>query len=417
MTHVLGTTGYSSNRSVWAKALLQQPSGPLKQKRKKWHHPFGGDSEIYQIKEEEENRVVKFPPISVDVKQAQPDEKETIGVNGKGLKHPAGDKIGSHDDARKSFIDRNEKNERENITEHQNIPEMLHVGKDIPKHVSNNEGNIGFVLPEIVVSYTEDMNTTDHESSETSGIRTETAVDSAKLSPPSVFKSEHSQFLESPPPIFNNLPDKKRQQKDTDWNIHFPRISQNPKYTHIRVPRRRTTHVSQESLDSPLSISYSNHKGYSPFNSNIKHSGTSPSNITKVSLRKKWNVKSMDEPIRLYTSPPTTSSLISEGSVSSEQFLHCGNEKFNSVVSGKLSAYHRNLSWYAKGGISQPSNAKNSKLGAKSKCGVLDTQGNPKKRKKWVLPDFWPKEDDIGLYELTLYSINTHFDASTTNSF
>ena len=254
-----GTTGYSSNMGVWTRNQKMQAEQEQKQtqpikkvatvkKRKKWKDRRKHDEKIYKIFEQDE-----------EVADVDEDDAE----DGEDNITPPPD----HLNVTKSV--------KEPVTEPvQQI--RADSNRNIPK-IANTTDRCNGVVPEIVVSLSNEppsvsyqngavnhvVDGTDCKSSEitrVSNLRTDTLKLPAimKRSPTVVPPATYS--LPPEPSVYSNSTlkncDTFLDGQENCGNLDIAKYLHSPKYTHIRVPRRRmfTTHISQESLESPLRL-------------------------------------------------------------------------------------------------------------------------------------------------------------------
>ncbi|WAQ97417.1 KATIP-like protein [Mya arenaria] len=110
---------------------------------------------------------------------------------------------------------------------------------------------------------------------------------------------------------FTYFPPKHKKHKAIEKTNDKTTLIDFPKYTHIRVPKHSliVTHVSQESFDSPLSLPrILQPKKLGQQRKPVKFSLSQSVQIMKSKSRKKWQFGSLEEPLNFFIVPQSASS-------------------------------------------------------------------------------------------------------------
>ncbi|KAH3873709.1 hypothetical protein DPMN_036945 [Dreissena polymorpha] len=371
-----GTTGYSANQGAWVKNQLQQDlqqkrleKNTSEKKRRKWahgpantiasEHPGDGVHPMYQIAEGEE------------------EEEGRIGMLSR-------------------------ENSRHRIRSFSKQGSIDGGLKLVKKEKS---------VPEIVVTVDNEENKTDmnnHGQREVTYNDWNPKTETLKL--PTFKPNSKALFPSLVPNSFTYLPpdkDNPVNHASTSEVLAKSRYLQSPTYTHIRVPRRANfvTHVSQESLDSPLAFpQYPSPKVTRPHRKPITVSLTqSIKNFKRA--RKNWNFASANEPTNFFSSTQSTSSATTKNTEDSKPMETVSpNDAFDVKEPMSLEDLRKQTLLGLESSSSKESDKLNSNKSkdyrtklpnvheSKTNSVVVDS-GNISYRKKWVLPEHWPMQD------------------------
>ena len=459
-----GITGYTSNHGVWSRLQSQQSSSPRKKKRKKWYQNLGSKPVIYQISEREEEEDYPLPLKTPDSVFSHTNSTVTSlsnsAANGdlnKELKNAGIAPVIIQELVmpNNSIPRVDNTNHNENISrrhsETLDIPAVKSVAKSFypfkndqdyskqkPKNnLKKDESNQTLHVPEVIQSVksfypnTETLDNNLEKVNDKSSLKVPSLdCTSAKSANPLISvvdcdsnrlgnDSEESNFkatLQIPeidqktksfyPPIAqSNHPEAKGQQNTcsqvTSGQTGVKGIINQPKYTHIRVPkiynRRSQFETSKESPfyipslsdDARFHLPKLETKVRKPIYVSLTKNVEKPKSLTKP--RKRWNFHSLDDPINYFETDLTPSVGTNEdkNSNTSEHEAERNSDKHvngkhvnNKHVLGAINVRLNNC-------VMKDTLVENLKL---RKLKLKTCQASVSPRKKWEHPDFWPQE-------------------------
>ena len=302
-----GITGYTSNQGVWSRTQLQQLKGPRKKKRKKWYQNFGANSAIYQIseREEEEDSVPLITPES-EYSQSQTASTLTPASNvtyedlHKELKDALEASVIKETDlteneAMECTDDTHDKNLEEKHT-HRNLPEPK------KKHVSEH-----FFPPISKTNFPFAKHLTSEEIASWRATRTQKVIHSPKYTHIRVPKihNRQSQFeISEDSPFY--LP-----ELDDKTKFHLPSTERN--CARIRKPVKVTL---TKRVEQAKSLSQS---------------------------RKRWNLKTLDDPVKYFETPQSAGTAKDNNSATSENDLKRNTISNHDIKTSDISVQGLNI--------------------------------------------------------------------------
>lgn len=365
---VCATTGYHPNQGVWTKIQETQQQQQLQKqkkqqktegagrKRKTWKEKRKHDDKMYRISEQDEGEM--GPEQAAETTS----EHSTIASD-------------------QSDYGAATKGERSSC------PQAV-----MPNSVANKT-SLRKVIPEIVVSLTNEPDLLDSGNSES--VSADPKKDTLKL--PGI-KPESP--IVPPAPAAYTLPALPIVQAAKKMDIS--KYLQSPLYTHIRVPRRRVTvtHVSQESVDSPLmlpNIDTGTRQTVStkkPVKVSLSQSKQSVSN----SHRPRWNVRPQESGLNLFTTDKSSGSSESNRTSekqSAELFRDMTGEKAmvslidirKQSLRGFDSNNHCDTPDFVPGGINAACNTCLTQCLWEERTHLHEVSSQSKIRRKWIIPN------------------------------